>query len=132
MVGGIEDDIRQLLYQRCCSKRTRKVGMPPDMPSDWRPTSLRHPARSEEYFTEDSAWELVANALLSGVDVKKIVLDQPFGKTGFVLKIPGHPPVGIIYVKLQLGAQVVFGRSFHESYVQVSEESRKHGQHHAR
>ncbi|MDH6268401.1 hypothetical protein M2360_003806 [Rhizobium sp. SG_E_25_P2] len=55
--------------------------------------------------------------LESGCDIEIVVLDKPPGKTAYVIKVAGHPPVSHIYIKLQLGSDFVQGRSFHESYI---------------
>ncbi|AZO60374.1 MAG: hypothetical protein E5X23_28000 [Mesorhizobium sp.] len=86
----------------------------PDAPTRWQPRTLRDPRSPEEYFTDDSAWEYIADCLESGCPVETIVLDHPPGKTGFVFKVAGHAAVEAIYVKLQMGSDKVVGRSFHE------------------
>ncbi len=78
--------------------------------------TLRDPRDSEgRYFTEDGAWEFVADALNAGHEVEEIVLRNPANKKGYVLILPGVEPVSEIYVKLQLGSSDVLGRSFHVS-----------------
>lgn len=115
MLQSITGEVRELIASRCCSRRTRLTAFSREMPTDWRPTSLRNPERPDEYFTDDSAWEFIAKHLREGRPIEAIVLEQPAGKVGYVLKVPGCPPVGVIYIKLQLGADLVIGRSFHQS-----------------
>jgi hypothetical protein len=67
------------------------------------------------HYHDDSAWELIASRLEEGHEVETIILDQPPGKTGYVMKIDLHPGRPLLYVKLELGSGVVIGRSFHES-----------------
>lgn len=67
------------------------------------------------YFDDPAAWELIASKLESGHEVESIVLDQPPGGKGYVMKIDLHPGRPRLYVKLQLGSGVVIGRSFHKS-----------------
>ena len=85
-------------------------------PTDWRPGEVPNPdGLLLPYFDDYSAWELIACRLEDGHDVETVVLDQPPGTTGYVMKIalnPGRPP---LYVKLQLDRGTVIGRSFHES-----------------
>ena len=44
-----------------------------------------------------------------------ITLDNPRGKTGYVMKIELEPAAPRLYVKVQLDAGRIFGRSFHYS-----------------
>ncbi|WP_407157799.1 hypothetical protein [Bradyrhizobium sp. STM 3557] len=71
--------------------------------------------RTGEVFTEDGAWEYLAAHLEAGVLVEVIELEVPAGKKGYVMLLPSHDPHCRIYVKLQLGADTVIGRSFHYS-----------------
>jgi len=84
------------------------------MPSKWHPEQVLDP-RSNQCFTENGAWEFVTELLENGHGVEEIVLQDPAGKMGYVMKVAigaGRPP---LYVKLQLGSGVVIGRSFHYS-----------------
>jgi len=83
-------------------------------PTEWRPQTLRDPESPEQYFTDERAWQCVADALDAGIPVEVIELQKPPGKKGYVLRLPGCPPVQTIYVKLQLGSDKVIGRSFHQ------------------
>lgn len=112
----IDAQVRNLLWQRCCQRRSRLSEFSPEAPTDWRPQTVRNPTRENEYFTEDSAWEYVAQCIEDGVSIEVISLRKPPGKSGYVLKLPGYPRGVEIYVKLQLGSSKVIGRSFHESY----------------
>ena len=49
----------------------------------------------------------------SGVDIQVVELAQPPGKKGYVMSLPSNDPAKPLYVKLQLGADSVIGRSFH-------------------
>jgi hypothetical protein len=113
----VSDAIRRMLAARCRSKRTRGATFSYDQPTDWKPNSLRDPREPTQYFTEDSAWDFISQLLLGGCDVETVLLEKPPGKTGYVIIVAGCPPVSRIYIKLQLGADKVIGRSFHESYV---------------
>lgn len=111
---AIDDEIRKCLALRCSSRRTRTTDFTARAPTQWQPRTLRNPACPTEVFSDDSAWELVAAALRSGIDVEIVTLEHPPGKTGYVLIIDGHGTQKI-YVKLQLLSSLVLGRSFHES-----------------
>jgi hypothetical protein len=112
---ALDDAIRRQLAQLCQHKRTRRSGgAGTGLPCHWAPWDVRDP-RTGEYFTEASAWEFVAETINSGHPIDPITLRIPRGRTGYVLLI-GPPPPDKIYIKLQLGAGVVLGRSFHESH----------------
>ena len=107
------DAERRMLAGRCRSRRTRTSDFTPQAPTEWQPATLRNPLRPREYFTDDGAWSYIADSIESGCAIEIVVLALPPGKRGFVLKLKACPPIEAIYVKLQLGAKVVIGRSFH-------------------
>ena len=85
-------------------------------PTDWRPEQVPNPeGLLLPYFDDRSAWELIASKLESGHDVQTVTLEQPPGKTGYVMRIDLNPGRPLLYVKLELGRGEVIGRSFHES-----------------
>lgn len=87
-----------------------------ERPTDWRPGEVPNPEGLVlPYFDEKSAWELIASKLESGHEVETVTLNQPPGKTGYVMQVNLNPGRPSLYVKLQLGSGVVIGRSFHES-----------------
>ena len=77
---------------------------------------MQNPDDSDNEFTNDGAWELVASKLESGQAVEIMPLEKPQGATGYVLKIrldsSTRPP---LYVKLELHRGWIHGRSFHYS-----------------
>lgn len=113
MSDASEQDRNELVRRALGGRRARTSAFVSTAPTKWHPTSLRHP-ESGEPFTEDNCWTFIAHAIAAGAEVEEMVLRRPLGKRGFVLKLEGHGGV-IIYVKLQLLADKVFGRSFHES-----------------
>jgi hypothetical protein len=117
-LGGDSDEIneqvRKQLANRCRSKRTRNAEFSPEAPTDWQPRTLRDPRSPKEYFTDDSAWNFIADCIEGGCKIEIIELQCPPGKKAYVFKTVGYPPVQAIYVKLQLGSNNVMGRSFHE------------------
>jgi hypothetical protein len=50
---------------------------------------------------------------MDGAEIEEIILDKPFGKKAYVMKLLGVQSQ--IYIKLQLGGCEVIGRSFHLS-----------------
>ncbi len=93
-------------------KRFRRVGWDVGFPSDWRPFSCEDP-RTNAVFTEASAWGFIEELLSNDHPLEEITLRKPPGRRAYVM----HPEAnGVrLYVKIQLGAGVVIGRSFHES-----------------
>jgi hypothetical protein len=67
-----------------------------------------------DVFTEASAWTLIGQLLLNGTEVTELVLNQPQGKTAYVMLAPGANNE-LIYIKLELGGSMVIARSFHIS-----------------
>jgi hypothetical protein len=110
----VADEIRKRLAWWASSRRTRSRVFRSDRPCDWRATGMTDP-RTNEAFTEDAAWDYVAQMITDGVDIEVIELDIPPGKKGYVMSLPSHNPQTPIYVKLQLGGDCVIGRSFHYS-----------------
>jgi len=115
-VSEVSDAVRRLLIQRCGSRKTRGSSWSRPMPTDWKPEHLVHPLRQGETFTEDSAWQFIQDLLVEGCPIDVIPLDKPPNAKGYVIIVKGHPPIDKIYIKLQLTADKVWGRSFHESY----------------
>ena len=105
--------IRRDLARLCRSRKTRTAEFSRHQPTQWQPFKTIHP-ETKETFTEDGAWQFVADLLEAGAPLREVTLEKPPGKTGYVMKIPvkGWRP---IYIKLQLGSGQVFGRSFHHS-----------------
>ncbi|MYB34705.1 MAG: hypothetical protein F4X92_06205 [Gammaproteobacteria bacterium] len=69
----------------------------------------------DEYFTNEAAWELIASKLEANHPVEIIELQKPMGKKGYVMIISLEPDKPPLYIKLQLGSGVIYGRSFHYS-----------------
>lgn len=119
MGAACQGDRLELVRRARGGRKTRTAVFTKVAPTKWHPTSLRD--SNGEPFTEDGCWHFVADAIEAGVAVDEIVLRQPAGKRGFVMKLAGHDGV-TIYVKLQLLADKVLGRSFHESVGDEDEE----------
>ncbi len=112
--GGIDDDTRRLLVRLAESPRTRRLGTPPKRPSRWIPFTVPNPeAPFDMQFTDVSAWEFIASRLEQGEHVEMIEMDRPAGATGYVMKLEISPNSPKLYVKLELTASKIVGRSFH-------------------
>ncbi len=85
-------------------------------PTDWRPGQVRNPQDLlVGYFTESAAWELIAERLEAGQDLEVVSLNRPPGKKAYVMLIDLEEASPPLYVKLELGAGKIYGRSFHYS-----------------
>ena len=103
------DTLRQLIAN-CRSAKTRVLGFP----RDWRPHTIANPNFPSMPLTDVSAWELVADYLESGREFHEIRLTVPAGALAvcFEITLCKPPP---IYVKVEIGARMAIGRSFHLS-----------------
>ncbi len=110
----IDNQTRRLLTRFARSSRSRTSEFRRDRPTDWRPTDVRNPqGLLNTHFTNPTAWDLIAARLENGEDVELVELNKPKGRLGYVMLIDLGPDVPQLYVKLQLGAGIVIGRSFH-------------------
>lgn len=112
---AVPKEIRRRLATFASSRRTRTREFTRDRPCDWQATGLTDP-RSNVPFTDDGAWEYIAEHIIADVEIEVIELEHPPGKRGYVMKLPSANSSIFIYVKLQLGSNCVFGRSFHLDY----------------
>jgi hypothetical protein len=93
-------------------KSARTVSFSHDSPSDWRPQSVINPDDGQP-FTEVAAWGFLASRLDAGESLECVELEHPPGKKGYVMTacLAGRS----VYMKFQLGAGKIIGRSFHYS-----------------
>jgi hypothetical protein len=85
-----------------------------DLPTDWRPTQVTNPTGVLP-FTPKTVWHFIQDKLAEGHPIEKVQLNNPAGKTGYVMKISTGKGTPEIYIKLQLGSGYIIGRSFHYS-----------------
>lgn len=112
--SGIDEDLRHQLATLARRSRARITEFRRDRPTEWRPQEVRNPdGLLAPYFTDADAWELIASRLERGHQVEVVELRKPPGRTGYVMMI--DLGTDQIYVKLQLGAGQIIGRSFHYS-----------------
>ena len=113
---SIDDSIRHQLTVLARRKDARITEFSRSRPTEWRPGEVHNPeGMLATHYTDASAWELIASRLESGEKVEVIELRKPPGAKGFVMKIDLGTNVPVLYVKLQLGAGKIIGRSFHYS-----------------
>src|SRR5437763_10726573 len=95
------DSIRRDLAVLCRRSRARVLGWP----CDWRPRAVVDPRDPDnQVFTEVGAWEFIAELLESGHAIQEIELENPRGKSGYVILASGGPKRPEIYIKVQIGS----------------------------
>ena len=113
---GIDEATRRQLVILARRVNARSSEFSRDRPTDWRPNEVHNPdGVLDTHFTSSTAWELIATRLENGEEVEVIELNQPRGAKGYVMLIDLGSDVPDLYVKVQLGAGKIFGRSFHYS-----------------
>ena len=115
---SIDDATRRQLALLARRPRSRNRGeFSAARPTDWRPHQVTDPAGEfGAPFTNAGAWELIAAKIESGHDVEAVALRKPAGATGYVMKIEIDPDAPLLYVKVELRAGKILGRSFHYSW----------------
>ena len=112
----VDAETRRQLVVLARRSWARTTEFRPDRPTDWRPGQVRNPnGVLDTHFTDAAAWELIASRLEEGQPIEVLELQKPAGAKGFVMKIELEPGQPRVYVKLQLGAGRIVGRSFHYS-----------------
>lgn len=113
---SINAETRRQLIVLARRKRGRVVEFTPERPTEWRPGEVANPEGAfERYFTTQTAWEFIASKLEDGHEVEVVPLRRPPGAKGYVMHMEAEAGLPPIYVKMELGAGKVFGRSFHYS-----------------
>ena len=112
----IDSETRHQLALLARRSRARSNDFSAYRPTDWRPNQVRNPnGQLDGYFTDLTAWNLVAERLEQGEEVDVIDLHQPKGAKGYVMMIDLGPMEPMVYVKLELRPGKIIGRSFHYS-----------------
>ena len=106
------EPLRHQLAVLCRRRKTRRLGFP----RQWNAGCMSSSVTGMP-FTDDEAWHLVADLLDAGHPVEVIEMNDKPGTHGFVLlvDVDGHDRQ--LYIKVQLGAGVAIGRSFHWSTI---------------
>jgi len=106
--------IRHQLLSLIKHKSKRKTEFKVERPIDWRPTEVIDP-RSGSPFTPSGAWDFIEEKLRENHAIEEVELEKPPGRKAYVLLVPTQGKE--IYIKVQLGSGVIWGRSFHYSKV---------------
>lgn len=111
---SINDSIRRELVSLARQPRRRETRFEKGRPTRWNPQQVRNPEGGLP-FTDPGAWDLIASKIESGHQVEIVELQKPKGATGYVMLIELEPEMPLLYVKLELKSDRIFGRSFHYS-----------------
>lgn len=113
---AIPENLKQIALM-ARSRRTRTSAFTKERPTDWNPQNVMRDDIGLAY-TDDSAWNKLADLILAGHPVEALKLDKPVGATAYVLK--WAEGTQMVYAKLQPVGRKVLGRSFHISTIQDS------------
>ena len=112
-MSDVPQPIRQDAAILARRKKARSVKFSPEAPVRWEPLTVKDP-ETGILFTFDGAWEFIAEKLDDeSQSVCWFELEKPPGKKA--LKMIVATSDGDIYIKFQLGAGKIMGRSFHYS-----------------
>jgi hypothetical protein len=94
----------------------RAAGRVVAKPHKWTPHQVELPYLAGFYFSEASAWDLIADRLEANESFELIELDKPPGALALTMCFEIDPKRAHLYIKIQIGAaNRVIGRSFHYS-----------------
>lgn len=113
------DTLRQVIAS-CRRSRDRYVGKSSDgSPSDWCPHKVLNPDMPPKYhFSEEAAWEFIADKLASGHAYEVIQMRVPPGAVAIEMKVAIKGYDKHLYIKVQVGHRnTAIGRSFHISHL---------------
>lgn len=107
---NIDPQIRKQLIMLARRPKAQEYALP----EKWMPRTVRNPdGVVDEYFTDMSAWELIAVQLENGCEVEETKLHKHQHKTAYVLKLKLSANDPMLYIKVQLGSGTIIGWSFH-------------------
>ncbi len=84
------------------------------MPTVWRPWEVPSPV-SGMPFTEREAWNYIADLLEKNHPWKEITLNKPPGCKAFEMTVAIAGSNEMLYIKIHLLGDYIYGRSFHLS-----------------
>ena len=97
--------------------RDEKVGS--DFTRSWRPDLVTDMTMSEDFtFTKDSCWTFIENLLADGHELRKVKLRKFDRGYAFEMLVDQNSKNPRIYIKMQIGAKLLYGISFHNENAQ--------------
>lgn len=79
-------------------------------------------------FTDSDAWSFIADRLDEGHPIEVVEMRDKPGTYGFVMLVDMSGQERPLYIKVQLGAGVIIGRSFHWSKMDVNARPQRKGE----
>jgi hypothetical protein len=107
-------EVRHQLAVLARRRQARITAFSHEVPTKWNVYQVRNP-ETELPFTDESAWEFIAQLLEQGHPLIATQLRKPPNAIGYEMLVVLEDKRPKLYVKLQLGAGRVIGRSFHYS-----------------
>ena len=113
----ISEEIRHQLIVLSRKPKAQSTLFTRRAPIDWPPGDVTNPNSPlhDGRFTDTTVWELIASQLEQGCSVEEVTLTRPPGATAYVMQFHLESDERPVYVKVQLGAGKIIGRSFHYS-----------------
>lgn len=112
-MSDVPEPIRREAALLARRKRARSVKFTREAPCEWQPMVVIN-AEDGNPFTPEAAWEFVATKLEDpNQRVEWVDLRLPPNAKALVMVVPNQGRE--IYIKVQLGAGTIHGRSFHYS-----------------
>lgn len=106
--------IRTKICELCRDPSKRFIGRPEDgHPNRWYPNQVVD-CETGQPFTEDSAWNFVADCIDDHHALEIVKLIKPPGSMAYELKVQMKDG-NDLYIKIYLARKTVIGRSFHYS-----------------
>lgn len=106
---------KTLMAKKARHKDTRFNGFSQALPSDWGPEKILNPMTTFA-FTDESAWNLIADLLETDHKTFVVDLEIPHGKQALEILYDFDKSQPFIYIKIHMGRKdKVIGRSFHLS-----------------
>ena len=102
------------MCRQCRDKRCRSSEFSVEQPTVWQPTQVMNP-EYQDYgmcFTPTGAWCFIADILEAGHPFEEKILKKPPGAVAYEAWVP-LADGKVVYIKLQPGGKIIFGRSFH-------------------
>lgn len=113
---AVREEIRQQLVALARNPRRRRHVFTSARPTRWLPHTAEQP-ESGLPFDHPTAWNLIADRIEGGQEIRKVTLRRPEGATAYVMKMRLVANRPLLYVKVELCFGEILGRSFHHSEI---------------
>jgi hypothetical protein len=107
-------ELRRKMARFARNKRFRRNDFSHDLPAEWRPWEVPSPATGMP-FTDREAWIFIAELLERDYPWEEVILEKPPGCKAYVMTVATPGCKTLLYIKVHLLRDCVYGRSFHLS-----------------